>query len=106
MEICGRGGRMLGGAGRTKEWNDKGRQKWRDTLDKESPIQAGCIKVHVRICAGGAGQLASLPRPMIKHQIGSFSWEAGLIRSQLRPGNWALIRLILCFFTPHANEIQ
>src|ERR1700756_2590255 len=30
------------GAGRTKEWNDKGRQKWRDTLDKESPIQAGC----------------------------------------------------------------
>jgi hypothetical protein len=29
------------GAGRTKEWNDKGRQKWRDTLDKESPIQAG-----------------------------------------------------------------
>jgi hypothetical protein len=33
---------MLGGAGRTKEWNDKGRQKWRDTLDKESPIQAGC----------------------------------------------------------------
>src|ERR1700757_1599315 len=41
MEICGRGGRMLGGAGRTKEWNDKGRQKWRDTLDKESPIQAG-----------------------------------------------------------------
>src|SRR6201984_3786698 len=44
MEICGRGGRMLGGAGRTKEWNDKGRQKWRDTLDKESPIQAGCRK--------------------------------------------------------------
>src|SRR5580704_1258304 len=32
------------GAGRTKEWNDKGRQKWRDTLDKESPIQAGCEK--------------------------------------------------------------
>src|SRR6266403_1984585 len=27
------------GAGRTKEWNYKGRQKWRDTLDKESPIQ-------------------------------------------------------------------
>src|SRR5262252_4386072 len=26
-EICGRGGRMLGSAGRTKEWNDKGRQK-------------------------------------------------------------------------------
>jgi hypothetical protein len=24
-------------------------------LDKESPIQAGCIKVHVRIRAGGAG---------------------------------------------------
>jgi len=43
---------------------------------------------------------------MIKHQIGSFSWEAGLIRSQLRSGNWALIRFILCFFTPHANEIQ
>src|SRR6202049_3724692 len=30
------------GAGRTKKWNYKGRQKWRDTLDKESPIQAGC----------------------------------------------------------------
>jgi hypothetical protein len=31
------------GAGRTKEWNDKGRQKWRDPpIDKESPIQAGC----------------------------------------------------------------
>src|ERR1035438_4748453 len=30
------------GAGRTKEWNDKGRQKWRDPpIDKESPIQAG-----------------------------------------------------------------
>src|ERR1700691_6077986 len=29
------------GAGRTKEWNDKGRQKWRDPpIDKESPIQA------------------------------------------------------------------
>ena len=26
-------------------------------------VGAGCIKVHVRICAGGAGQLASLPRP-------------------------------------------
>jgi hypothetical protein len=25
-------------------WNDRGRQKWRDTLDKESPIQAGCRK--------------------------------------------------------------
>jgi hypothetical protein len=24
-------------------------------LDKGSPIQAVCIKVHVRICAGGAG---------------------------------------------------
>src|SRR5258705_9421303 len=33
------------GAGRTKEWNDKGRQKWRDCLlDKQSPIQAGCGK--------------------------------------------------------------
>jgi hypothetical protein len=21
-------------------------------------------------------------------------------------GNWALIRFILCFFTPHANEMQ
>src|SRR5215831_10636047 len=36
MEIYGRGGRMLGGAGRTKEWNDKGRQKWRDTLTKKA----------------------------------------------------------------------
>src|SRR5450755_8153 len=44
------------GAGRTKEWNDKGRQKWRDPpIGKESPIQAVCIKVHVRIRAGGAG---------------------------------------------------
>src|SRR6202142_3680484 len=33
------------GAGRTKEWNDKGRQKWRDPpIDKESPIQAVCGK--------------------------------------------------------------
>src|SRR5450631_1156824 len=28
------------GAGRTKQWNHKGRQKWRGLLDKQSPIQA------------------------------------------------------------------
>src|SRR5271156_7076408 len=27
------------GAGRTKEWNDKGRQKWRDTLTKKAPYK-------------------------------------------------------------------
>src|ERR1700688_3571505 len=36
------------GAGRTKEWNYKGRQKWRDTLDKESPIQAPSLTAAAR----------------------------------------------------------
>src|ERR1700688_147959 len=40
------------GAGRTKEWNYKGRQKWRDTLDKESPIQAGCCNARTAAATG------------------------------------------------------
>src|SRR5271169_6559272 len=43
------------GAGRTKEWNDKGRQKWRDArLTKKAPYKPYAGKPHVRICAGGA----------------------------------------------------
>src|ERR1700739_4012795 len=61
MEICGRGGRMLGGAGRTKEWNDKGRQKWRDTLDKESPIQAGCGRSACPVRRAGWGNGVTVP---------------------------------------------
>jgi hypothetical protein len=39
---------MLGGAGRTKEWNDKGRQKWRDTLTKKAPYKPDAGNRHVR----------------------------------------------------------
>ena len=42
-------------------------------------VGAGCIKVHVRICAGGAGQLASLPRPS-GNIVGTFKQTAGCFR--------------------------
>src|SRR3990172_11596002 len=43
-------------AGRTKEWNDKARQKWRDAvLTKKAPYKPYAGKPPVRICAGGAG---------------------------------------------------
>src|SRR6266446_7096294 len=43
------------GAGRTKEWNDKGRQKWRDaSLTKKTPYKPCAGIGPVRICAGGA----------------------------------------------------
>jgi hypothetical protein len=43
------------GAGRTKEWNDKGRQKWRDaSLTKKAPYKPYARIGPVRICAGGA----------------------------------------------------
>ena len=48
------------GAGRTKEWNDRGRQKWRDTLDKESPIQAGC-EARMSGSVRGAEEQSSAP---------------------------------------------
>jgi len=61
---------MLGGAGRTKEWNDKGRQKWRDTLTRKAPYKPYAGKPHVRICAGGGEQSPSLPRPTCAvHQV-------------------------------------
>src|SRR5258708_10974377 len=45
------------GAGRTKEWNDKGRQKWRDaSLTKKTPYKPDDRIGLVRICAGGAQQ--------------------------------------------------
>src|SRR5215216_3320214 len=49
------------GAGRTKEWSNNARQKWRDApLTKKAPY-AG--KPHVRICAGGrAMKSACLPQ--------------------------------------------
>ena len=37
------------GAGRTKEWNDKGRQKWRDaSLTKKAPYKPDAGNLHVR----------------------------------------------------------
>jgi hypothetical protein len=39
---------MLGGAGRTKEWNDKGRQKWRDTLTRKAPYKPDVGNLHIR----------------------------------------------------------
>src|SRR5229473_1018831 len=51
------------GAGRTKEWNAKGRPKWRDApLTMKAPYKPYAGKPHVRFCAGGAQQWASLPR--------------------------------------------
>src|SRR5882672_9290450 len=45
------------GAGRTKEWNDKGRQKWRDaSLTKKAPYKPYARIGPVRICAGCALQ--------------------------------------------------
>src|SRR5262252_10880234 len=45
------------GAGRTKEWNDKGRRKWRDTsLTKKAPYKPYARIGLVRICAGCALQ--------------------------------------------------
>src|SRR4249920_2418767 len=38
------------GAGRTKEWNDKGRLKWRDApLTKKAPYKPDAGNLHVRI---------------------------------------------------------
>jgi hypothetical protein len=46
------------GAGRTKEWNDRGRQKWRDTrvipLTKKAPYKPGCGRSARRF--GGRGR--------------------------------------------------
>jgi len=43
------------GAGRTKEWNDKGRQKWRDaSLTNKAPYKPDALIGLVRIRAGGA----------------------------------------------------
>src|SRR5213075_3222747 len=43
------------GAGRTKEWSNNARQKWRDApLTKKAPYKPYEGKLHVRICAGGA----------------------------------------------------
>src|SRR6266508_6261824 len=43
------------GAGRTKEWNDEGPQKWRDaSLTKKAPYKPYARIGPVRICAGGA----------------------------------------------------
>src|SRR5208282_5869328 len=37
------------GAGRTKEWNDKGQQKWRDApLTKKAPYKPDAGNLHVR----------------------------------------------------------
>src|SRR6267142_3580626 len=45
------------GAGRTKEWTDEGRQKWRDaSLTKKAPYKP-CARIGLaRICAGCALQ--------------------------------------------------
>src|SRR6266545_4712119 len=41
-------------AGRTKEWSNNARQKWRDApLTKKAPYKPYAGKPHVRICAGG-----------------------------------------------------
>jgi hypothetical protein len=43
------------GAGRTKEWNDKGRQKWRDApLTNKAPYKPNARIGPVRFCAAGA----------------------------------------------------
>src|SRR5258705_11689236 len=45
------------GAGRTKEWNDKGRQKWRHaSLTNKAPDKPNARIGPVRICAGCALQ--------------------------------------------------
>jgi len=42
------------GAGRTKEWSNNARQKWRDApLTKKAPYKPYAGKPHVRIWAGG-----------------------------------------------------
>src|SRR5271154_1743995 len=50
------------GAGRTKEWNDKGRQKWRDTLTKKAPYKPYAGKPPVRF--GGRGGPKTFPTPI------------------------------------------
>src|SRR6266498_619464 len=43
------------GAGRTKEWSNNARQKWRDApLTKKAPYKPYAGKPHVRFYAGGA----------------------------------------------------
>jgi hypothetical protein len=53
MEICGRGGRMLAARVEQKNGMTEDYKKWRDALDKESPIQAGCGRAacpeHLRV---------------------------------------------------------
>src|SRR5258708_9755903 len=51
------------GEGRTKEWNDKGRQKWVDaSLTNKAPYKPYARIGPVRICAGGARWWRSIIR--------------------------------------------
>src|ERR1700747_2205030 len=60
--MCGRDGKNARGAGRTKEWSNNARQKWRDApLTKKAPYKPYAGKPPVRFCAGGAMKIASLP---------------------------------------------
>ena len=62
VRFCGRGGRMLAVRVEQKNEAKKHDKKWQDApLTKKVPYKPYAGKPHVRICAGGARQLASLP---------------------------------------------
>src|SRR5277367_4870781 len=66
------------GAGRTKEWNDKGRQKWRDTLTKKAPYKPYAGKPAVRF--GGRG--GPKPLPTLISRVARMSGATSGIRQQ------------------------
>src|SRR5450631_258365 len=73
------------GAGRTKEWNDKGRQKWRDPpIDKESPIQAVC-EARTSGSVRGAEKQFSAPTRHARLCLQHPFMRAGDAPNQLRP---------------------
>src|SRR6478672_409542 len=73
------------GAGRTKEWNDKGRQKWRDaSLTNKAPYKPYAGKPLVRLCAGARGN----SRPLYvadRSANAHFAEQRGRTVSLLRP---------------------
>src|SRR5688572_26560716 len=86
------------GAGRTKEWNDKGRQKWLCApLKKKAPYNVCGKAACTVLCGGRAVKRASLPRRireilLVRRSdfcLGSFAsdWYSGRVRSTFSSGN-------------------
>src|SRR5258705_1443396 len=74
------------GAGRTKEWNDKGRQKWVDASFKQSPIQAVCPNwARTDLCGGR--EVTRVPTANLSFILRSSFRVVGPSRSEIAGGD-------------------